>query len=139
MIFCAGRQRAFRQRKERKVKDLEERAAELEKTTKETMLENQRRRHRIRDLFIENQVLRAALATDGHARVRSSAVPPRLDAVKGEVSPAGGGEEETFRFGADDAQGAGYLPWWNNYRLMLSEDKIVGQLKKLESANDDLL
>ncbi|KJK84784.1 hypothetical protein H633G_11436, partial [Metarhizium anisopliae BRIP 53284] len=64
--------------------------------------------------------------------------PPRLDAVKGEVSP-GGGEEETFRFGADDAQGAGYLPWWNNYRLMLSEDKIVGQLKKLESANDDLL
>ncbi|KAK8928071.1 AP-1-like transcription factor YAP1 [Metarhizium anisopliae] len=130
-------QRAFRQRKERKVKDLEERAAELEKTTKETMLENQRRRHRIRDLFIENQVLRAALATDGHARGRS-AVPPRLDAVKGEVSP-GGGEEETFRFGADDAQGAGYLPWWNNYRLMLSEDKIVGQLKKLESANDDLL
>lgn len=109
------------------------------------MLENQRRRHRIRDLFIENQVLRAAL-TDGHARVRSGAVPPRLDAggcrdgkVMGEVSP-GGGEEETFRFGgADDAQGAGYLPWWNNYRLMLSEDKIVGQLKRLESANDDLL
>ncbi|KAK9434792.1 bZIP transcription factor, bZIP-1 [Metarhizium brunneum] len=129
-------QRAFRQRKERKVKDLEERAAELEKTTKETMLENQRRRHRIRDLFIENQVLRAALATDGHARGRSGPVPPRLDAVKGEVSPEG---EETFRFGADDAQGAGYLPWWNNYRLMLSEDKIVGQLQKLESANDDLL
>ncbi|KID78704.1 bZIP transcription factor, bZIP-1, partial [Metarhizium brunneum ARSEF 3297] len=130
-------QRAFRQRKERKVKDLEERAAELEKTTKETMLENQRRRHRIRDLFIENQVLRAALATDGgHARGRSGAVPPRLDAVKGEVSPEG---EETFRFGADDAQGAGYLPWWNNYRLMLSEDKIVGQLQKLESVNDDLL
>ncbi|KHN94568.1 bZIP transcription factor, bZIP-1 [Metarhizium album ARSEF 1941] len=156
-------QRAFRQRKERRIKDLEDRVAELERTTKETVLDNKRRRLRLRDLLVENQVLRAALAADAPAsapapgrRCSGRAVP----SLRSDPASAGGrvgwlesdadlgagdearGKERSARVGPARGPGdesTGCLAWSGVCRLMLAEDTIVGQLRRLESATDDRL
>lgn len=148
-----SRQQAFRQREEGKIRDMEDRIAKLEKSTKETLLDSQLRRRRIRGLFIENQRLRQVLLTDSHyhAHYFSSAVSSRPDA---DVA-CGQATQRTTRNRANEELSGGEEkmaclaricypnriapPWWNESRLMLSEEKIMSRLKQIDSLCDELL
>lgn len=58
-------QRAFRERKERHVKDLENRLATLEKSQNHTSAENERLKHDLQKMSTENEVLRATSGMQG--------------------------------------------------------------------------
>lgn len=58
-------QRAFRERKERHVKDLEAKLAELEATSQQTMTENERLKREMQKVNTENEILRATASLQG--------------------------------------------------------------------------
>ncbi|CAK7271514.1 AP-1-like transcription factor [Sporothrix epigloea] len=70
-------QRAFRERKERHVKELEARLASLEATQNETMSENERLKRDLQKISTENEILRATSSL--HAAASASGASPRSD------------------------------------------------------------
>ncbi|EXU96507.1 hypothetical protein X797_010468 [Metarhizium robertsii] len=135
-------QQAFRQREEGKIRDMEDRIAKLEKSTKETLLDSQLRRSRIRDLFIENQRLRQVLLTDSHYHASSrpdAAVDCGQRKTRNRVNEELSGGEEKMACLARICYPNRIAPWWNESRLMLSEEKIMSRLKQIDSLCDELL
>ncbi|KAL2889171.1 Fluconazole resistance protein 3 [Ceratocystis lukuohia] len=70
-------QRAFRERKERHVKELEEKLATLEASSQQTSSENEQLRRRIEKMSTENQILRATGAAAAAASGSGAAQTPQ--------------------------------------------------------------
>ncbi|KAI1432431.1 hypothetical protein GGR50DRAFT_598568 [Xylaria sp. CBS 124048] len=73
-------QRAFRERKERHVKDLEAKLASLEAAQSETATENEKLKREMQKMSTENEILRAT--TNSHGR-HGSAASPMADMTTG--------------------------------------------------------
>ncbi|KAK4040732.1 hypothetical protein C8A01DRAFT_15446, partial [Parachaetomium inaequale] len=70
-------QRAFRERKERHVKDLESRLHELEQAQNDTVSENERLKRDLQKMETENEILRAtSMATAAHSGSPAAAAAP---------------------------------------------------------------
>ncbi|KAK4206466.1 putative bzip transcription factor protein [Rhypophila decipiens] len=68
-------QRAFRERKERHVKDLESRLKELEQTQQQTASENERLKRDLQRMSTENEILRATSMVNGAGLPGSNGSP----------------------------------------------------------------
>jgi hypothetical protein len=69
-------QRAFRERKERHVKDLEARLHELEQTQQDTMTENEKLKRDLQKMETENEILRAtSMVARGSSGSPAAAAP----------------------------------------------------------------
>lgn len=64
-LLTPCRQRAFRERKERHVKELEAKLAALEATSQQTMTENERLKREMQKVSTENEILRATASLQG--------------------------------------------------------------------------
>lgn len=68
-------QRAFRERKERHVKDLEAKLASLEAAQQETATENEKLKRDLQKISTENEILRATSSLQGRGSPGNSAAP----------------------------------------------------------------
>lgn len=72
-LFCS--QRAFRERKERHVKDLESRLQQLEQAQQQTASENERLKRDLQKMSTENEILRATSLANGAGSPASNGTP----------------------------------------------------------------
>lgn len=71
LMFLADSQQAFRRRKEKHVKELEAKLAELEATRQQVSVENERLKQDIRRASTENKILRATSQVGGTHKISS--------------------------------------------------------------------
>uniref|UniRef100_A0A8H7NJR0 BZIP domain-containing protein n=1 Tax=Bionectria ochroleuca TaxID=29856 RepID=A0A8H7NJR0_BIOOC len=70
-------QRAFRERKEKHVKDLEAKLADLEAAQQQASAENERLKRDLQKVSTENEILKATTTTGGRNHLQSSSSPSR--------------------------------------------------------------
>ncbi|KAK4081470.1 hypothetical protein Purlil1_11648 [Purpureocillium lilacinum] len=75
VLVAEGRQRAFRERKEKHVKDLEAKLANLEAAQQEASVENERLKRDLQKMSTENEILRAT-SSMGHGHQSSHSPEP---------------------------------------------------------------
>jgi hypothetical protein len=71
-------QRAFRERKEKHVKDLEAKLADLEAAQQQASAENERLKRDLQKVSTENEILKATTTTGGRNHLQSSSSPEPL-------------------------------------------------------------
>ncbi|CAH0017749.1 unnamed protein product [Clonostachys rhizophaga] len=71
-------QRAFRERKEKHVKDLEAKLADLEAAQQQASVENERLKRDLQKVSTENEILKATTTTGGRNHLQSSSSPEPL-------------------------------------------------------------
>lgn len=86
-LFTNARQRAFRERKERHVKDLEAKLANLEASQHKTASENEKLKRDLQKVSTENEILRATSSLQ--AAAAAAGASPGSDGVGGPVMTTG--------------------------------------------------